>query len=310
MADSVDRVFVHALNTVKKIPKTGASRPPPGDRLRLYGLYKQAMEGDVDGVMERPISVRSNEEGPKGEELKRERDKYDAWDGQRGLSRTEAKRRYIEALIETMHRYASTTADARELVAELEFVWDQIKNNSVSSTNSGSSPGRQGRMPSYSTNQPRTFQAPLSGNDGPMRVLSPMSQDDEAEIQSKYNDEYNQDEDEDDEYNDRERDDGKKKTKRWRRIVEQALVKMTAEVAALREQIATGREYQGRKRRSLGRWFAWVLWLVVRHFLVDVVVLGIVLLWLRKRKDRRFEDLVREALKIGREYARKVLPPR
>ena len=111
---SLDRVFVHALNTVKKIPKTGASRPPPSDRLRLYGLYKQAMEGDVDGVMERPLSLRDGEEGRDngfdGDELKRERDKWDAWDAQRGVSRTEAKRRYIEALIETMHKYASTTA--------------------------------------------------------------------------------------------------------------------------------------------------------------------------------------------------------
>lgn len=102
----VDRVFVHALNTVKKIPKTGASRPPPADRLRLYGLYKQAMEGDVDGVMDRPEWVK----GMDDEELKREREKWDAWNAQRGTSRTEAKRRYIEALIETMHKYASTTA--------------------------------------------------------------------------------------------------------------------------------------------------------------------------------------------------------
>jgi acyl-CoA-binding protein len=99
-----DRVFVHALNTVKKIPKTGASRPPPGDRLRLYGLYKQAMEGDVDGVMERPNPMM----GVEGEELQREKDKWDAWNAQRGLSRTEAKRRYIEALIDTMHRFATT----------------------------------------------------------------------------------------------------------------------------------------------------------------------------------------------------------
>lgn len=108
-----DRVFVHALNTVKKIPKTGASRPPPADRLRLYGLYKQAMEGDVDGVMERPLSYRDGDSGGPGlvgEELRREREKWDAWDAQRGVSRTEAKRRYIEALIDTMHRYASTTA--------------------------------------------------------------------------------------------------------------------------------------------------------------------------------------------------------
>lgn len=97
-------MFVHALNTVKKIPKTGATRPPPSDRMRLYGLYKQAMEGDVDGVMERP--------GPAADladdELQREQDKWDAWDSQRGLSRTDAKRRYIEALIETMHKYATT----------------------------------------------------------------------------------------------------------------------------------------------------------------------------------------------------------
>ncbi|PMD13865.1 acyl CoA binding protein-like protein [Hyaloscypha hepaticicola] len=303
MADSVDRVFVHALNTVKKIPKTGAARPPPADRLRLYGLYKQAMEGDVDGVMERPMSVGEGE--AEDEDIKKDRDKYDAWDSQRGLSKTEAKRRYIGALIETMHKYASTTADARALVDELEFVWDQIKNNSASS--SGSSPGRGGGVPSYTT-QPRTFQQPLSGGDGPMRVLSPMSQDDEAEAESRrlgYNDEY----DDNDEFNDGNKN-GVKKVQKWRRTVEQALVKMTAEIAALREQIATGREYQGKRRRSFGRWLGWLIWAVVRHFLVDVVVLGIVLIWLRKRKDRRVEDLVREGLKIGREYVRKILPAR
>lgn len=273
----------------------------------------------MDGVMERPLS---ESDGPKGDELRRERDKYDAWDAQRGISRTEAKRRYIEALIETMRVYASTTAyvphssiffqtlgvglgadilgnrDARELVAELEFVWDQIKNNSASS--SGSSPGR-----GYS-NQPRQFTQPqpYSGDDGrPMRVLSPMSQDDEAERESErrlgYNDGYDEDDGE-----------KEKKSGRWKRTVEQALVKMTAEVAALREQIATGREYQGRRRRSFGRWVAWFLWIVIRHIVIDMAVLGIVLLWLRKRKDRRIEDLVREALRIGREYVRKILPPR
>lgn len=101
---SADRVFVHALNTVKKIPKTGATRPPPADRMRLYGLYKQAMEGDVDGVMERP----STKSGIPAEELRREQDKFDAWNSQRGIGRTDAKRRYIEALIETMHTYATT----------------------------------------------------------------------------------------------------------------------------------------------------------------------------------------------------------
>lgn len=45
---------MHALNTVKRIPRTGSARPPPSDRLKLYGLYKQSMEGDVKGVMARP----------------------------------------------------------------------------------------------------------------------------------------------------------------------------------------------------------------------------------------------------------------
>ncbi len=62
----------------------------------------------MDGVMARTGSVGDGEHEP--EDVRKDRDKYDAWDAQRGISRTEAKRRYIEALIETMHKYASTTA--------------------------------------------------------------------------------------------------------------------------------------------------------------------------------------------------------
>jgi hypothetical protein len=133
-----------------------------------------------------------------------------------------------------------------------------------------------------------------------------MSQDDEAEMRSErqYNNEYN----DDDEYNNS----GKENriTKRWQGKVEQALVKMTAEIAALREHIATGREYQGKKQRSPARWVGWFLWLAIRHFMVDLVVLGIMLLWMRRRKDRRIEDLVREGLLIAREYVRMILPAR
>ncbi|PYH87029.1 hypothetical protein BO82DRAFT_388107 [Aspergillus uvarum CBS 121591] len=132
MSDSVDRVFVHALNTVKRIPRTGTARPPASERLKLYGLYKQSMEGDVEGVMDRPVGNTPD--------VFMECEKWDTWYAQRGLSRTEAKRRYISTLIETMHQYASQTAEARELVAELEFVWDQIKSNTASleSSESGS----------------------------------------------------------------------------------------------------------------------------------------------------------------------------
>ncbi|EFY86719.1 Acyl CoA binding family protein [Metarhizium acridum CQMa 102] len=299
MADSVepllpsDRVFVHALNTVKKIPKTGASRPPPSDRLRLYGLYKQAMEGDVDGVMEQPTA------GPflTAEELHRERDKWDAWNSQKGLSRTEAKRRYVEALIETMYRYANTS-DAIELVTELEFVWNQIKHNSPSSTDS--SP----KAPAPSKG-PRTFQEPLSGSDGPMKILSPMSEQDEAELRSQRMMDLDDAVEES-----REPESQDQKSSRWQKKVERAVTKLSAEVAALREQITTGREWRSKKERSFPAWFGWLLWIFLKHLLVDCVILSIILLWMRKRKDRRLEDLVRSALKIIREYVRNILPSR
>ncbi|PFH59078.1 hypothetical protein XA68_12818 [Ophiocordyceps unilateralis] len=275
MADSVDRVFVHALNTVKKIPKTGASRPPPSDRLRLYGLYKQAMEGDVDGVMEQPAPTPALT----AEELQRERDKWHAWNSQKGLGRTEAKRRYVEALIQTMHRYATTT-DATELVAELEFVWNQIRHNS-----SGSS--------DYS---PPTAAARLQ-QDGPMNVLTPMSEQGEAEMRSHRQMELHGS-------------GAAEQSGRWQRTIDRAVTNLSAEVAALREQIATGREWKSKKERSFSAWLRWMAWKVIKHIVADCVVVALVLLWMRRRRDTRLEDLVRAVLKLAREYARKVLPSR
>ncbi|KAG5747215.1 hypothetical protein H9Q69_001775 [Fusarium xylarioides] len=293
MADSVDRVFVHALNTVKKIPKTGASRPPPTDRLRLYGLYKQAMEGDVDGVMERPTAA----SGMASDDLQREKDKWDAWNLQKGLSRTESKRRYIEALIDTMHRYA-TTPDAEELVSELEFVWNQIKNNSPSSSLSSPRANR-----SAGASQPYEDAAQGSDAEGPMKEIRPMSEYDEAELRSQKQLELEDDDIDGTQNHDR-------VSGRWQRKVERALTTMSAEVAALREQITTGREWRTKKERSLPAWVKWFAWVVVKHLFADFVILTVVLLWLRKRKDRRLEDLVRAAVRLVREYARNVLPSR
>ncbi|RYP29225.1 hypothetical protein DL767_006824 [Monosporascus sp. MG133] len=301
MADSVDRVFVHALNTVKKIPKTGAARPPPQDRLRLYGLYKQAMEGDVDGVMERPTAG----PGIDANELQREKDKWDAWNAQSGLSRTEAKRRYIEALIETMHRFATTPAtgrtaqlttglrDSQELVSELEFVWNQIKNNSPSMSESSPKARQQ------------QFQQP------PMKVLSPKSEDDAAEQEFREQQDDGDDEDDGD-------GDGEyvKKGDKWSRKVERALVRLSAEIAALREQITTGREWRSKKERSISTRVGWVFRLVAKHLAIDLVILCVMLLWMRWRKDRRLEDQVRAILRLGRDIistaaktgARQLLP--
>ncbi|KAK5660843.1 hypothetical protein OQA88_12214 [Cercophora sp. LCS_1] len=283
MADSIDRVFVHALNTVKKIPKTGAVRPPPSDRMRLYGLYKQAMEGDVDGVMERPTT--SSLPDSSIDDLVREQDKWDAWNAQKGLSKTEAKKRYVEALLETMHKYANT-AHGLELVSELEFVWDQVKGSGSGSGGSESGLSGTGSSSKGGSNSRRVTVEP-------MRVLSPMSEEDESErrlVEGEGDEEF-----------------GRRDDKRTKRM-ERAIVRLSAEIAALREQIATGREWRSRKERTLGAWAGWVFWLVTKHVAVDLVVLVVVLLWMRRRRDRRLEDHVRGALRVVREYVRMVLP--
>lgn len=121
----------------------------------------------------------------------------DAWYAQRGLTRTESKRRYIGTLIDTMHRYASQTPEARELVVELEFVWDQIKFNASSS--SSSSPLNTVGVPPLSGHQGSAYgsiggrlarsedddeRPDMRGENGlrdRLRVLSPVSQPEEEE---------------------------------------------------------------------------------------------------------------------------------
>ena len=51
-------------------------RPPAENRIKLYGLYKQATEGDVDGVMPRPVGFTAEDEGAKK--------KWDAWKREQG----------------------------------------------------------------------------------------------------------------------------------------------------------------------------------------------------------------------------------
>ncbi|OBA20012.1 hypothetical protein METBIDRAFT_79325 [Metschnikowia bicuspidata var. bicuspidata NRRL YB-4993] len=123
MSDSIDRVFVKAITTIRALStRTNHGllpRPPAENRIKLYGLYKQATEGNVQGIMSRPEGYTIEDEGAKK--------KWDAWKREEGLSKTQAKRRYILYLIETMRVYASGTPEARELLSELEYLWDQIK---------------------------------------------------------------------------------------------------------------------------------------------------------------------------------------
>lgn len=116
-------MFVKAITTIRALSSRSnhglLPRPPTESRIKLYGLYKQATEGNVEGIMARPEGHTLEDEGAKK--------KWDAWKREEGLPRTEAKRQYILYLIDTMKVYASGTAEARELLNELEYLWDQIK---------------------------------------------------------------------------------------------------------------------------------------------------------------------------------------
>ncbi|KAF2197187.1 hypothetical protein GQ43DRAFT_425066 [Delitschia confertaspora ATCC 74209] len=312
MSDSVDRVFSHALNTVNKI-RTGSQKPPSSIRLKLYGLYKQAMEGDVDGIMERP-------EGS-GEEAKRAREKWEAWKQQDGLSRTEAKRRYITTLIEAMHKYASSSPDSRELVGELEFVWDQVKSNVPSSSSSSplqtlSNLGLH-IPPNYSQlGQSRNFRQEKDPEGAPLQIRSPMSQSEEDDLDDQVEEfvdaqdsQYNPNtEPEDTIQGPGQPQDSFPKVvparspsppksssnDKWRKRVEQALVKMTAEIAALREQLESRRLHS--RQYTFFQWVFRFAWASVKHFAIDLVILCIILLWMRRKKDRRLEGAVRVLL--------------
>ena len=82
--------------------------------------------------------------------------------------------------------------------------------------------------------------------------------------------------------------------RRWRRRVEQALTKMTAEIAAVREQMEV-RAIQHRRRSSAWAWIKWLAWVALRQVFWDLAVLAMLLIWMRIKGDRRVE----EKLKAG-----------
>ena len=228
----------------------------------------------------------------------------DAWNNHHGLSKTEAKRQYISTLIETMHKYATTTPEARELVSELEFVWDQIKSNSASS--SGTSPGHmaqsQGQQianPSYaSIGQTGSMRRDEDQGGRGLKMLRPVSDGDEEENDNEEDEEYQEARgdiyDEDNEEGPVAGFSGQGKdldvrNRKWRKRIERALMKMTTEVAALREQMEAYRLGEGKRKNGIWAWMTWLVWVAFKHMLIDLTLLGILVVWARRKRDRRVE---------------------
>jgi hypothetical protein len=268
-----------------------------------------------------------------------------------------------------MHTYASPSPDSRELVAELEFVWDQVKSNVPSS--SSSSPSAQqtleqvgmhlSRPDSYS--RYRSQERGGNGHDDDddddededehLQIRSPMSQseeeleENEAQI-DRDNEEFVDAPDslynpaDDSNTNEQRAQKEKPKEKeasnptparrirsifpepiplpgftttnppnnpnnsnnsitaadaKWRTRIEATLIKQTAEIAALREQLEARRLFTHSPVYRLARGVWRFVWAAARHVAVDVLIVGMVLLWLRwRRGDRRFEGEVRVLL--------------
>lgn len=71
--------FESAVATVKGL----SSRPSNEDLLSLYGLFKQATEGDVTGKKPGRLAIK-------------DRAKYEAWEERKGLSDEEARAKYVQ----------------------------------------------------------------------------------------------------------------------------------------------------------------------------------------------------------------------
>jgi hypothetical protein len=305
------------------------------------------MEGDVADIADRPTtSTEPSSSDPST--VRKEQEKWDAWKANEGLSRTEAKRRYIEKLVETMHKYASNTPEARELVDELEFVWDQVKNNSQhpSSGSEHSSPlaqvERSGYLQNGSSGQ-RSSEAAAMENAGggpirsdlPMRVLSPVSQSNEEDLmeeeregEEEFVDAPVSQVDEGDLGDVSEHGENhsvadagvqaaaeqprplqsSRSDARWRRRVESSLMKLTNEVAALREQLESSRYFRARSRRSFLGWIFRLSWWTVQLVVADAVILWVAILYLRKKDDRRLEGAVRVLLGDAVAQVQKQMP--
>lgn len=79
--ESIKDKFAAAKDRVEKLTK----RPTNDQLLGLYGLYKQATEGDVAGSRPGMLDLKG-------------RAKYDAWASRKGMANEEAMKKYVEAV--------------------------------------------------------------------------------------------------------------------------------------------------------------------------------------------------------------------
>ncbi|KAL4075744.1 hypothetical protein V8B97DRAFT_2002060 [Scleroderma yunnanense] len=121
----IDAQFERAVEIVQGLPKTGPIQTGYEDKLNMYSLYKQGT-WSFDGEFKTEFNfsyllatlgnVTSSRPGL-WDMLGRA--KWDAWAKLKGMEPSEAKWRYVDALLKSLSKYSDTTT-ARDLIDELQ----------------------------------------------------------------------------------------------------------------------------------------------------------------------------------------------
>ncbi|KAH8547455.1 acyl CoA binding protein-domain-containing protein [Umbelopsis sp. PMI_123] len=108
--DYINQRFKRALGLVRNLPKKSLFQPSNADKLKLYGLYKQASFGDI------------NTPQPDRWDLL-DRAKWEAWRQFKGMDATSAKQQYVDTLIGCVIQFLTQlpeNTDAKQLAQSLQ----------------------------------------------------------------------------------------------------------------------------------------------------------------------------------------------
>ena len=65
----------------------------------------------------------------------------------------------------------------------------------------------------------------------------------------------------------------------------------------------------GKRRNGTGAWIMWLIWVAIRHVMIDLTILGVVVVWARRKRDRRVEMGVGLLVQYLGEQVRRLVRP-
>lgn len=92
MSKDLQQQFNVAVEKVRNAPADGAFKPDNDYKLRMYALYRQATDGDVQGKRPGMLDIIG-------------RFKYDAWSKIKGMSKDAAMKQYIAEVEAVAKKY-------------------------------------------------------------------------------------------------------------------------------------------------------------------------------------------------------------